>query len=415
MYKSLLFFIVALLVGCAQLVPEPMARSAGHLSAEDAAPASDAIPEVVEQSPYLPPPSAVEESEKYTVVVSDVPVKELLFALARDAALNIDIHPDVTGNVTLNAVSQTLPQILARLSKQVDLRYETENGTLSITPDMPYYHIYTVDFLNMSRDTTKTVTVATQIDTGGTTDVTAGSSSSSSGSGDNNSTTIIESVSNQHFWERLVSNILAILGEKVEDDDEAGKIPVSNYVIANPEGGVITVLATHAQQERIQILIDRVVGAAQRQVLVEATIVEVTLSDRYQAGIDWTQLADKGRVTLQQSLLGGGLGAGQFFSLNADYQEVDVTVRALNQFGDVQVLSSPKIMVLNNQTALLKVVDNEVYFTINAESNRHADGLRYDTAYGAGGLRHERDAWNLRKRHNHIKCPSDDFSYRKVC
>ena len=295
-----------------------------------------------------------------------------MFALARDAALNIDIHPDVTGNVTLNAVSQTLPQILARLSKQVDLRYETENGTLSITPDMPYYHIYTVDFLNMSRDTTKTVTVATQIDTGGTTDVTAGSSSSSSGSGDNNSTTIIESVSNQHFWERLVSNILAILGEKVEDDDEAGKIPVSNYVIANPEGGVITVLATHAQQERIQILIDRVVGAAQRQVLVEATIVEVTLSDRYQAGIDWgTQLADKGRVTLQQSLLGGGLGAGQFFSLNADYQEVDVTVRALNQFGDVQVLSSPKIMVLNNQTALLKVVDNEVYFTINAQSTQN--------------------------------------------
>ena len=165
-----------------------------------------------------------------------------------------------------------------------------------------------------------------------------------------------------------MSNILAIIGEEPSEDEEAGKIPVSNYVIANPEGGVITVLATHAHQERIQLLIDQVVGSAQRQVLIEATVVEVVLTDRYRAGIDWTQLADKGRVTLQQSLLGGGLGTAPFFRLNANYEEVDVTVRALSEFGDVQVLSSPKMMVLNNQTALLKVVDNEVYFTVDVET-----------------------------------------------
>ena len=185
MHKPLLIILISLLAGCAQFVPEPPPRSPGHLSAEDGAPVSDAIPDVVEQTPYLPPPSAVQESEKYTVVVSEVPVKELLFALARDASLNVDIHPDLTGSVTLNAVSQTLPQILARLSNQVDLRYAMDNGTLTITPDIPYFHTYKVDFVNMSRETIKTVTVATQIETGGTTDVTSGGGSSSGG--DNNS------------------------------------------------------------------------------------------------------------------------------------------------------------------------------------------------------------------------------------
>ncbi len=113
--------IVAGLVSCTQMRPEPAAPG-GHLEA--AAQPSRDIPEVVSQAPFVPAPEPVPESERYTVVVNNVPVRELLFALARDAELNIDIGGAVEGKVTLNAIDQTLPQVLERIARQVDLRYE---------------------------------------------------------------------------------------------------------------------------------------------------------------------------------------------------------------------------------------------------------------------------------------------------
>ena len=76
----------------------------------------------------------------------------MLFAIARDSKLNIDIHPSIKGNVTLNAVDQTLPAILERLSKQVDLMYKIQNDVLTITPDLPALRSYKIDYVNMSRD-----------------------------------------------------------------------------------------------------------------------------------------------------------------------------------------------------------------------------------------------------------------------
>lgn len=74
----------------------------------------------------LPRPKATAKTETYSVVVNNVKVQDLLFALARDAKLNVDIHPGITGTVTLNAIDQTLPQLLTRISKQVDMRFELD-------------------------------------------------------------------------------------------------------------------------------------------------------------------------------------------------------------------------------------------------------------------------------------------------
>jgi general secretion pathway protein D len=71
----------------------------------------------------------VQPPETYTVVVTNVPAQDLLFALARDARLNVDIHPGITGLVTLNAVDQTLPQLLARIARQIEIRYEIDGRT----------------------------------------------------------------------------------------------------------------------------------------------------------------------------------------------------------------------------------------------------------------------------------------------
>jgi MSHA biogenesis protein MshL len=111
-------------------------------------------------------------------------------------------------------------------------------------------------------------------------------------------------------------------------------------------------------------------------VLIEATIVEVALSDAYQAGVDWSRLAISGGLNLTQALIGGAAGAFTSGAMTLAYTNptssvgnISGTVKMLEQFGNTRVLSSPKLMTLNNQTALLKVVDNVVYFSIEASQS----------------------------------------------
>jgi general secretion pathway protein D len=145
-------------------------------------------------------------------------------------------------------------------------------------------------------------------------------------------------------------------------------------VIANPESGVISVRATSRQHERVQEFLSRVLDSARRQVLIEATIAEVDLSQNYQQGIDWSKLNLSGTgfrftMTPQGALtappsnlfeLGYASSGGSFAG----------SVKLLESFGTVKVLSSPKLSVLNNQPAVLKVVDNSVYFTIDVNIDR---------------------------------------------
>lgn len=355
------------------------------------APKKEEIPPVVQNSAYVPPPQLTAPLETYSVSVVNVPVNELLFALARDAGLNIDVHPGISHDrVTINAISQTLPQILERISKQTRLRYQMEGNILHISPDLPYVHSYKVNYVNMSRDSKTEVKVATQITSGGSIDVSQSSGSSASvSSGDNNSKTEILNTSNNRFWETLQKNIIAILvGEteattalenKIEQSIEReggmtktvtttiNKEILNNNVIVSPESGTITVRATARQHEEIQRFLNQVLGNVQRQVLIEATVAEVQLSNEYQAGIDWQRIAGDYRYI--QS--GANLGVSPFYSFkysnsNSQLGNISATLNLLEQFGQVKVLSSPKIMTLNNQTAVIRVADNIVYFGTSA-------------------------------------------------
>lgn len=348
--------------------------NAGHLEA--AAPAAPSIPEVVRHAPFVPPPEPVPESERYTVVVNDVPVRELLFALARDAELNIDIGGEVNGTVTLNAIDQTLPQILERIARQVALRYEFDGDTVIITPDDPYFRTYDVGYVNLSRDVDSTVNVATRVATTGGGSVEDGGGASGGGGGANNNTssTRLNSRSYNRFWETLYGNVLVILGEAAAGRGDAN---ASDNVILNAEAGMLSVRATSTQHRLIEAFVDQVLVNARRQVMIEATIVEVSLNDQYQAGVDWRYLLQQGEAgfAVNQDLLGqvtegaidnaiSSLAFG-YFDPDLGGNALDVTVRLLREFGDTRVLSSPRLMVLNNQTAILKVVEELVYFTID--------------------------------------------------
>jgi MSHA biogenesis protein MshL len=128
---------ILLLLGACTPTTLSSGPSAGHLQAESVVRSQGSIPQVVQQSVSLPRPRPAGKTETYSVVVNNVNLHDLLFALARDAKLNVDIHPGLTGTVTLNAIDQTLPQLLARIAKQVDMRFELDGPNLAVMPDAP--------------------------------------------------------------------------------------------------------------------------------------------------------------------------------------------------------------------------------------------------------------------------------------
>jgi general secretion pathway protein D len=419
---------VFLCSACISLVAcgtKPLTTSDKHIQQNNSAPITAGnIPQPSKRTVVLPLPKPAAKVETYSVVVTNLPARDILFALARDAKVNIDIHAGVQGEVTLNAINQTLPQILDRISKQVDMRYELDNGNLIVMPDSPYLKTYKIDYVNMSRDADGGISNATQVGgaaTGTSTGATGGSSS-------NNSQLSIKNSSKNHFWETLVKNITDILRETdkilpegssetvVEQNNTASttgtgaetaggkksvKQPGIEYspnaatiegegttitrrstfreaasVISSPEAGILTVRATGKQHEKIQEFITQVMRNTRRQVLIEATIAEVRLNSNYQQGIDWSRLrlGAKGFALTQQGSAGlPATNTGSMFLLNyanpaSKFGNLSASVSLLESFGDVKVLSSPKISVMNNQTAMLRVVDNLVYFSIKADT-----------------------------------------------
>jgi MSHA biogenesis protein MshL len=364
----------ALLAACS--TQPKIEQSTGHIDAAHPPAAAPDIPAPITRAPVLPPPKPETRPETYTVIVNEVPVKDLLFALARDAKLNLDIYDNIEGTITINAVDQTLPQILERVSRQTAIRYQIEGSNLIVSADTPYLYTYKIPYVNLSRNSTGQISLSTQIASAGTVDVSGGGGGGQSG---NNSTLSVTNNSSNDFWRTLYANICSIIREPTTGG--GGTELSSANVSVNRESGLISVNATSKQHADVQSFIDKVINSSQRQVLIEATVAEIRLSKTFRAGIDWGRIAN-GTTPAE---LGDGYSSSQNllgFDLNGDtlgatpglvvgYRDprngYDITgsLRLLEQFGDVSVLSSPKLMVLNNQTSVLKVVDNRVYFTVD--------------------------------------------------
>src|SRR4051812_27295978 len=145
---------VVLAVGCglaSACGQAPIAPAGSHIRGDEPR-AEGTIPPPVQVTPVLPKPRPALRPETYSVVVNRVPAQELLFALARDAKLQIDIDPSLGGTVTLNAIDQTLPQLLARIARQVDMRYEFDGETLIVMRDAPFLRSYKIDYLSAARN-----------------------------------------------------------------------------------------------------------------------------------------------------------------------------------------------------------------------------------------------------------------------
>jgi general secretion pathway protein D len=381
-----------LLAACGQ---QPIKPSETHLKAGEPRPGGE-IPPAVQVAPVLPPPQPTARPETYSVVVNNVRVHELLFALARDARINVDIHPDVAGTVTLNAIDQTLPQLLERIARQVDMRYEMHGDNLLVMRDSPFLRTYRVDYLSATRNVKMQSSASTQFGTAGP----GGAGGAAAAATATGATAQIDVTAENKLWESVVQNVRDILKETDRIPAAMAAAPVPQpqpapssaapgapvalpapppptpvsyqeaaSVIGNRESGILYVRANSRQHEKVQEFLDLVLAGARRQVLIEATVAEVQLRNEYQRGIEWQKVRTGGSGTLTLSqpalvmpasfnpnpFLVGVVSSGGSFNLS---------VTLLEQFGDVRVLSSPKLSVLNNQTAILRVTRDIIYFTI---------------------------------------------------
>lgn len=378
-------------MACQGFRPDPVI-SEGHINtSKNVASEKSNIPEPIKISTNLPVPKPSKKEPTHTVIVHQVPVAELLFSLARDADLNLDIDSDVGGVVTLNAIDQPMNALLERIVESTNLTYEIKNNVLRIRRDRPFLRNYRIDYINMSRSSESSSSVSTQISS-------TGQSAGQASSAGNNSQTEVTNKTESVFWGTLKENIAAIIYKQpseaaiqkpsstLDPERTAEQIPAevsetaaplevslenNPNIIINKESGVIGVRATKSQHREIEEFVNEILFSTRRQVLIEATIAEVQLSDGYQAGIDWNVLESKlektisvGQTLTDTVLFDRPSFSYQFTKTENDGDSIQTTLSALETFGDVRIMSSPKVMALNNQTALLKVVDNVVYFSV---------------------------------------------------
>jgi len=322
--------------------------------------------EPVSSSVTVSPSTTV--SPGITVQLVAAPVEQVLYTLANDAQLQIQLNQPLAGNVTLLSDNQPIESLLKQVASQVPMYWQIDQGVLQLWGDKPYTMSYAVDYLNMDRFTRSRVGLATQVGT-----INAGSDSS--GGVSNSSQTSLENSADHHFWASLVNDLDGLVNTTDQQN-------TSNYTV-NRDAGMVTLTGAAPVHNRLKSYLEKLNSHAHRQVLIEATVVEVALSNEFQAGVDWQLLSNEATGVSAAQILSGSPqintdSVGRVVPPNGLLSLVQKsklgtlsgTLNLLEQFGDVRILSKPRIIALNNQTSVLKVVDNRVYFTVNVERQR---------------------------------------------
>ena len=319
------------------------------------------IPEPLIQTSFNTP-----LKQRVSVEFRRASVSDALKELARQCDLLIEIAPDINGEINLQAEDQTLEFLLITITERLGLRYELAENSLSIHKDYPYLKNYKVPYLNISRSSKAAVSLSVELGASGAVSENEGVAST------NNSSSAIDNLIDNQFWESLEKG----LGQLLKSDKSA-------RFVTNRSVGLVSVKAKQKNHRMVSSYLSDVLKEANRQVLIEATVVEVGLDHNFNSGIDWKKIASNGgELVLNQKMTRNNLlASNEQFNINFinKSQSLQSTVRLLEQFGQVKVLSSPKIMALNNQPSILKVVDNRVYFRLDVDTTTASGGATATT------------------------------------
>ena len=376
LYRPLSLLALLALGACASLPPAQPARLPPSPQAPAVArPVPAPQPIQLQLAPPAPP------SKRFNVSVHDIPASQFFLALIAGSGRNLVAPPNLEARITLNLQNVTLEESLAAVRDAYGYDYERTAYGYRVLPQALQTRVFTVDYLSIERSGVSKSRV-----NGADMQARMGSGAQGGGgggsSGEEGAGIRIETRTSSRFWAELEASLKQIVGSK----DARG-------VSLNPQAGVVVVTASAGELEAVGRYLSALQSSLSRQVVLEAKILEVSLSDGFQSGINWAALAEPGRrsVSLGQTggagLVTGGAvpnagatgnlnplaavfpdfsriaGFGGAFSAALQLGDFTAFIELLESQGEVRVLSSPRIATLNNQKAVIKVGSDEFFVT----------------------------------------------------
>lgn len=397
MRKLVVGIITASLMGCSMGHRDPVeVKQALNESINQAnSRALEELPSSVEADlmPNLDTSSSSEQatSKRFRIQANAVEARSFFASLVKGTEYSAAIHPAVAGNITVNLSDVTLDEVLNVVQNMYGYDVIKSGKVIQVYPAGMRTVTIPVDYLQFKRTgrsltsiSTGSVTSAGTSNSGGSSDSSSSSSSSDSENSSDSSTsptggTRIETVTESDFWPMLQQAVANLIG--------SGK---GQSVVVTPQASVITVRAFPDDIRQVREFLGVSQERMQRQVILEAKILEVTLSDGYQQGINWSNLSasiGSGGVSLGRPYAGGttlpGTGVtiptlpgldtigtllGGQTNVTISDGNFDAVLSFMSTQGDLNVLSSPRITAANNQKSVIKVGTDQ-YFVTELSSN----------------------------------------------
>ena len=333
----------------------------------------------------MPKPGNKPLETKFDLTVNNTSVNQVFTAIVSGTRYSMLLHPEVSGDISLNLKDVTVFEALEAIREIYGYDYKLDGTRIYILPLTMQTRIFQVNYLTGSRAGTSSLRVTSgsvsDSSTGSTTGNNSGTTTTGSSTSRSEDSSKVTMTSSADFWTELSLSLKAIVG------NEKGR-----SVVISPMSGVIVVRAMPDELKNVSAYLRASQISIERQVILEAKIVEVQLSDSFQSGVNWgafmnnpnsrtsigqllpgTTLATTGAITSGSvsSIPGANLSlaaatgqtAGSLFGLAFQTSNFAALLSFLESQGNVHVLSSPRIATLNNQKAVLKVGTDEFFVT----------------------------------------------------